>query len=326
MFPEPDWRSTCTHQALIDRARLLTSVRAFFVKRAVLEVETPVLNGYRGTDPNLSVFRTQPDSQGQSWYLQTSPEFAMKRLLAQGSGSIYQIAKAFRQDESGRYHNPEFTLLEWYRTGFDLDQLMTETEQLLKAVDVEQILPKKVERFNYRDLMLERLALDPWSFDVHAYRTCARRLGFDDAPRVCGEAHSVWLDFLFSQAIQPELGRGALTWVYRFPVWQSSLARVSADDPNAVERAELFIDGIELANGYHELTNAEQQQQRCEQENRWRTGQGMAEVEPDPRLLGALRAGLPDCAGIALGLDRLLMILTGADCLNEVLTFSIARA
>ncbi|MDT8405968.1 MAG: EF-P lysine aminoacylase EpmA [Methylococcales bacterium] len=326
MFPEPDWRPTCAGQALFDRARLLTSVRAFFAERAVLEVETPVLSRYRGTDPNLNAFRTQVDSRGHSWYLQTSPEFAMKRLLANGVASIYQIAKAFRQDEQGRHHNPEFTLLEWYRTEFDLERLMTETEQLLRAVDVDQVLPTKIERFRYRDLMLERLALDPWQFDVDVYRACAKRLGFDDAPRICGDAHSVWLDFLFSQAIQPQLGRAALTWVYQFPVLQSSLARVSPNDPNAVERAELFIDGMELANGYHELIDARQQQQRFEQENQWRIEHGRVAVEADPRLLAALRSGLPDCAGIALGLDRLLMLLTGAGAIDEVLAFSSARA
>ncbi|MGR9052786.1 MAG: EF-P lysine aminoacylase EpmA [Gammaproteobacteria bacterium] len=322
------WRPYCSLEHLQFRAQMLADIRRFFYERGVLEVETPLLSRGIGTDPQLAFFSTEFDfsPEKSTLYLQTSPEFAMKRLLAAGSGSIYQICKAFRNGESGRFHNPEFTLLEWYRTGFDLFDLMAEIEQLIRAMFASFRPIARTEMLSYREAFERFTGLNPLVFDRHGYSDCASAAGFPEAEGICGDSHEAWLDFLFSHCIQPNLGLDGLCMIYAFPACQSSLARLNADDPAVTDRVEIFIQGVELGNGYFELADAEEQERRFQWEIDYRRRHGLPAVEKDNRLLNALASGLPDCSGMAIGLDRLLMLATGAEAIDQVLAFPIARA
>ena len=325
-----DWQPACSLLVLRQRAELNARIRDFFLARGVLEVETPLLGCHTVTDPALRAFATEFALPGQSCgrplFLQTSPEYAMKRLLAAGAGSIYQICKAFRNEESGRFHNPEFTLLEWYRTGFSLDQLIDEVEDLIGRLAASHIALASPERFSYAEICLKYLGLDPLTTDIQMFDRCAQNLGLPEAARLCGDDRSVWLDLLFSRFVQPRLGVGRLTTIFHYPAFMPSLARVSTEDSRVVERAEIFLAGQELGNGFYELADADEQQIRFQNDLKARTRQGLPAVELDQRLLGALRAGLPDCAGIAIGLDRLLMVLLDKEHIDEVLAFPVTRA
>ena len=290
----------------------------------MLEVETPLLCGRVGCDPHLHFFGC--DSAASVRYLQTSPEFAMKRLLAAGSGSIYQICKAFRADEAGRLHNPEFTLLEWYRLGFDLDALMHDVEALLSHAGDNRWTAGSFERRSYRDVFLHYAAIDPLNATPADFCARTRLLGLHEAENLCGEDISLWLDFLFSHIVQPCLGLDAPCFVYHFPACLPSLARRNAADLRVVKRVELIWKGVELANGYHELCDAAEQAQRFEQDRAERSRLGMPVPQADERLLAALHHGLPECAGVALGLDRLLMLLQDAERIDNVLAFPWSRA
>lgn len=328
---------------------MLAKIRRFFAGRGVLEVETPLLCRAAGTDPNLQPFtadfRLPGQTQGTPLYLQTSPEFAMKRLLAAGAGSIYQICKAFRNEEAGRFHNPEFTILEWYQVGFGLEDLMDEVDALLTCLFAGICELQPAERISYRDLFQRHTGLNPLQASIADFATCAQRHGLDEAEMLCGENRSVWLDLLFSHLVQPGLGRlkrpddspppqrsaGVLStirpsFVHSYPAFLPSLARKKPGEPEAVERVEVFIDGVELGNGYHELADAAEQEKRFDADLSARREMGLALPPKDRRLLAALDAGLPDCSGIALGLDRLLLLTTKAQALGEVLAFPIDRA
>ncbi|WP_349431099.1 EF-P lysine aminoacylase EpmA [Methylomarinum sp. Ch1-1] len=322
------WRPSCQVEQLRARAQLLAAVRAFFQSRKVLEVETPLLCQATGTDPQLDFFCTdgQRSVQRSSLYLQTSPEFAMKRLLAAGSGSIYQICKAFRNGESGRFHNPEFTILEWYRVDYCLHELMHEVAELITTLlEPHRVLgPTRI--IAYQQLFIDETGLDPLVFSVEQYRDYARRQGFGEAIDICEDNHSMWLDFIFSHKIQPSMGEESLCLVHGYPAIQSSLARISASDARVAERFEVFVRGIELGNGFFELADAAEQEERFDQEIAERRSRRLPAVEKDRRFLAALQSGLPDCSGVAIGLDRLLMILTGAACIDDILAFPIARA
>jgi lysyl-tRNA synthetase class 2 len=320
------WEPTCSLQQLKARADLLQKIRAFFATRNVLEVETPLLCQATGTDPNLEFFSTQYQAgpQSQTYYLQTSPEFCMKRLLAAGSGSIYQISKAFRNNESGRYHSPEFSLLEWYRLDFDLQQLMAEVADLLKYL----LAPLKfeVESISYVDVFNRHTGLDPLNFSFEAYSQCARNNNLNDAEKICAENHPMWLDFLFSFLIQPHLGKQSVCMVFDYPACQSSLARAKPEDQRLVERVEVFVNGIELGNGYFELSNPVEQKKRFDFEQKLRKKKDLPEANIDRHFLNAIEHGLPDCSGIAIGLDRLLMIMTESKTIDKVITFPITNA
>lgn len=322
------WRPSADIGQLRQRAQLLAEIRRFFTERAVMEVETPLLCRATGTDPNLDFFSSQyhlpPRNPGL--YLQTSPEFAMKRLLAAGSGSIYQICKAFRNGEAGRFHNPEFTILEWYRVGFTLSILMDEVADLLCALLMPAMSQLQVQRIEYRQLFLQRTGLDPLVFDRQAYRQYAAVSGFSEADELCGEDHAVWLDFLFSHCIQADMAMDRIYLVHDYPSIQSSLARCHPDDHRLAERFEVFINGVELGNGFFELCDVAEQEARFDREIVYRQDNGLPAVEKDRLFLDALKAGLPECSGVAIGLDRLLMILSGADSIEQVLTFPIAKA
>jgi lysyl-tRNA synthetase class 2 len=298
------------------RAALLRQIRAFFDQRGVLEVDTPCLLRASATDVHLASFPVAGETS--HYYLQTSPEFAMKRLLAAGSGPIYQICKCFRQGERGARHNPEFTMLEWYRPDFDHRQLMAEVAQL-----VGQLLGvRDFQQYPYRELFERCVGLDPHRVDTEALATVARQ-------RLDVQARDMtrtdWLDLLMSHLVEPEL-EGAV-FVYDFPWQQASLSRIEADaqGQRLARRFELYIDGLELANGYHELRDPRELQQRAALDNAQRREQGLPEMPLDPQLLAAHQHGLPDCAGVALGFDRLLMLQHGAAHIDQVLTFGDDR-
>jgi len=306
------WQPSATLTVIRERARVYRQIRSFFTMRGVLEVDTPVLMPTTGTDVHLGSLETL--GAGRRLFLQSSPEYAMKRLLAAGSGSIFQIAHAFRQDEQGRRHNPEFTLLEWYREGYDYQQLMDEIELLITSLSLHRC---QFSRIRYNNLFRQVCGLDLGRLDLGQLRAeCGRRvsgckpgeLDFDQC-----------LDLLLSMVIAPTM-RG-YQFVYDYPLSQASLARVSSSDAGVAERFELFYDGIELANGFSELTDASQQRARFESDNRKRAQQGLPCPDIDERLLAALDHGVDDCAGVALGLDRLLMVLLDLDSIDQVLTF-----
>lgn len=319
------WRPTASLKNLQRRAAILAAVRRFFAERKVLEVETPVLIGASAADPNLdslSLAYTGPGApvSGRLW-LQTSPEFAMKRLLAAGSGCIYQICRAFRVDERGRRHNPEFTMIEWYRLGFDHHRLMDEVVALTAMV----LGPRPVEVFSYREAFQRFAGLDPFHCSVAELIACA---GSHDIPlpALPTDDRDAWLDLLLSEVVTPRLGRGAYSFICDFPPSQAALARLRQEEGLEVaERFELFVEGLELANGYHELTDPAEQRERFEQERARRVAAGQPESSVDERLLAALAAGLPDCAGVALGFDRLVMLALGAERIDEVMAFPIER-
>lgn len=322
-----DWRPTCSLKLTRLRAQMLADIRRFFAERLVLEVETPLLSHSVGTDPQLEFFITEYclSPLRQTLFLQTSPEFAMKRLLAAGSGSIYQIGKAFRNGESGRFHNPEFTMLEWYRVGFNLPQLMDEIAELIEGLFSDQSL-QETQRISYQDVFGSFTGLDPLVFSYPDYCAFARECQLSEAVDICGQDHALWLDFIFSHKVQPHLGDNALCMVYGYPACQSSLAKINEDNAQIAERVELFINGIELGNGYYELTDAEEQSKRFDKELAIRQQQKLPVTVKDKQLIAALESGLPECSGVAIGLDRLLMLMSGSASIDDVLSFSIRRA
>jgi elongation factor P--(R)-beta-lysine ligase len=323
-----DWQPSCSLELLRLRAQLLQKIRQFFAERNVLEVETPVLCSAIGTDPNLDFFATTYDRlpQKQTLFLQTSPEFAMKRLLAAGCGSIYQICKAFRNGEVGRYHNPEFTLLEWYRVGYNLPELMDEITELMKFLFAENDGLQNVQRISYQSLFQQQTGLNPLVFAYNDYQKYALDHGLVDAINLCGQDHARWLDFIFSHQIQPNLRQNTLWLVYGYPACMPSLARISEDSFLVTDRVELFLDGVELGNGYYELNDAKDQERRFDKEIALRQATMRPSVNKDMRLLAAIASGLPDCSGIAIGLDRILMLLTNSPAIDEVLAFPISKA
>jgi lysyl-tRNA synthetase class 2 len=313
------------------RARLLQRLRAFFSARGVLEVETPVLSGAATTDPALASFATRYTGplfpQGQTLYLHTSPEFPMKRLLAAGSGSIYQICRVFRDGESGRRHNPEFTLLEWYRVGFDHQRLMAETGELVMDLLAPSLSLQPPERLSYREAFQRHAGLDPFAASPDEFGQAARAHGISVSPELVSEkAPDPWRDLLLTHVVEPKLGQGRLTFIYDYPASQAALARIQPGNPPVAARFELYLNGIELANGFHELADADEQRARFEQQLHAREAGGLPAVPVDERLLTALAHGLPDCAGVALGFDRLVMLAADARSIEEVLAFPIGRA
>lgn len=318
------WQASCSSVSLKARAELYAWVRAFFSSRQVLEVETPVLSQASATDPHLQSVQAEVSLTGQQatpFYLQTSPEFAMKRLLASGSGDIFQICKTFRDAEVGPRHNPEFSMLEWYRLDYSLLQLMDEVEQLIQVIPG---LPPAVH-VHYRDVFLQYLAIDPFEVSDRALAEQAERLSGYTGPAM---ARDDYLNLLLSQHIEPNLGLDAPTFLVGYPASQASLAKLVVSDAGHVvaERFELYLNGLEIANGYHELTDAKEQAKRFAADNVLRQQMGLETVTIDKNLLAAMNAGLPACSGVALGLDRLLMVKQGANTIEEVLAFPIERA
>lgn len=316
-----DWRPGASLAMLRRRARMLADIRAFFAAREVLEVQTPAIGSAAMPDPNIPAMTADtglPAPAGH-WYLQSSPEAAMKRLLAAGSGAIYQVSPAFRAGEAGRLHNPEFTLLEWYRPGFDDHRLMDELAALLEHLGIAA----GAERSSYRAVFLAHAGVDPFTTDTATLAARAAVAGLGEAAPVDRDG---LLDFLMATRVSPRLGLQQPVFVHDYPASQAALARLRPGEPPTAARFELFIHGIEIANGYHELTDADEQAARFEADNARRRDAGQPEISVDARLLAALRAGLPDCAGVAVGLERLLMVMAGAGDIRQVLSFDIDRA
>lgn len=329
------WRPTATRAVLEQRAQALTRVREFFAWRSVLEVDTPAVVNAPVTDVHIHSAEVRFAGAAQRYYLHTSPEFAMKRLIASGSGDIFQICHVARALERGRHHNTEFTLIEWYRLGFSLDQLMDEVEALARAVLGPVAQPMHSERISYVDAFRVTLDIDPLTASLDELRTCARSAGLVESPStstapltredVIAERDAL-LEFLIGVKIGPTLGTNALTFLHRYPASQAALARLDPHDPRVALRFELYCQGIELANGFHELASAGEQRTRFERDLAERRRRGLPADRLDELLLDALEAGLPDCAGVAVGFDRLLMIATGASHIDQVLPFPIERA
>jgi elongation factor P--(R)-beta-lysine ligase len=306
---------------------MLQAVRGFFAERGVLEVETPIASRAGVSDPALDSLTTRwhgpGGANGLALYLQTSPEFPMKRLLAAGCGPIYQACKVFRDGERGRLHHPEFSLLEWYRPGWDHRRLMGEVADLVRWVLEAPGLA--AEEMSYRDLFRERLQLDPWHADLRDLCRAAADQGIQGIDRL-DLSPDGWLDLLLTHCLEPGLGRGCMTFVYDYPPSQAALARIRPGPEPAGERFELYLEGMELANGFHELTDAEEQRRRFALDLQRRAAAGRHLPPADGSFLAALGAGMPMAAGVALGLDRLLMIKTGATHIDQVLAFPVERA
>ncbi|MGD8558373.1 MAG: EF-P lysine aminoacylase EpmA [Gammaproteobacteria bacterium] len=320
------WRPQAGFDVLRLRARVFQGIREFFRQRGVWEVDTPVLSAAAVTDPSIDSFITHYEGHGDvtpQRYLMTSPEFHMKRLLAAGSGSIYQLCHVFRQAEMGADHNPEFTLLEWYRVGMHYRELMKEVAQLVRVLVKEEL--RETQYLSYQDAFLRYAEIDPLTAATEALFQKAQQSGlsvsaFDPADR------DVYLDVLMSHQVQPQLGIDRLTFIYEYPASQCALARIAPDNPNVAERFELFLQGKELANGYQELTDAGEQQQRMQRDSQERVRRGSPSVTADQQLIDALAAGLPDCSGVAMGIDRLIQFLAHKANIKDVLAFPFERA
>ena len=247
----------------------------------------------------------------------------MKRLLAAGYGDMFQIGKVFRQGEQGRYHNPEFTLLEWYRPHWDHWQLMGEVDGLLMDVLNGFIEPEASQHLSYRDAFRAHVGIDPFTSSREDFECAANRLGMSVTPM---SDNNSWLDYFMVSVIAPAFVSNCFTYVYDYPASQAALAAIRYDDPPVAERFEVFWGSLELANGYRELTDAVEQHQRFTSELAYRNAHGLVEVLPDSRLIDALASGFPPCSGVAVGVDRMLMLATGAQHIQEVLSFPWERA
>ncbi|MEJ2609394.1 MAG: EF-P lysine aminoacylase EpmA [Candidatus Thiodiazotropha sp.] len=327
MTPPDLWRPSASMAMLHRRARLLQGIRDYFKQAGVLEVETPVCSRFATTDPAIESFSsryTGPEAvQGLPLYLQTSPEFPMKRLLCAGSGPIYQICKVFRDGELGRRHNPEFTLLEWYRPGYDHYDLMGEVAHLINLL---ADAPMSIEKLSYAEAFERTLQLNPHLADIAQLRQCALDQGVLGAEELQLEHRDGWLDLLLTHLIEPTLGVSGMTLLYDYPASQAALARVSDDSPPVAQRFELYIKGVEIANGFYELADPGEQKSRFAEDNRKRDETGYPLMPMDEYLLDALAEGLPACAGVAVGIDRLLMVLAKVRDISEVVSFNFRRA
>ncbi|PXX89752.1 EF-P lysine aminoacylase GenX [Marinobacter vulgaris] len=324
MTETPSWQPSASLAALESRAQQLAWVRDFFAQRGVMEVETPVLGRCGVTDINIDSIAASPTPVGSSpsrAWLQTSPEYHMKRLLAAGVGSIYQVARVFRDGESGRRHNPEFSLLEWYRPGFTDSDLMAEVAELVCG----WLGCEAPTTISYRDVFLRFAGVDPFlSSDTELSARCEQWM---EPSRLQAFSRDDCLDLLMSCQVEPALAEAGPVFVTGYPESQAALARVSEQDGlRQAHRFELYVQGVELCNGYWELTDPGEQRQRFAADNRARVSAGKPEMPVDQAFLAALQAGVPDCAGVALGLDRLLMLKMGVDDLASVIAFPAERA
>jgi elongation factor P--(R)-beta-lysine ligase len=323
-----DWRPAASIDVLKMRALILARIREFFRRRDVLEVETPALSASGATDPHLHSFTVRTafaDDRAAPAYLHTSPEFPMKRLLAAGSGSIYQICKVFRDAEVGRLHNAEFTLVEWYRVGLGYRQLMDEVAALVAESLESYRTLAPTEKLTYRGAFVRTCDIDPHGATSEEMINLARARGIV-VTGLSADDRDGWRDLLLTQLVEPQLGNGRLTFIYDFPAAAAALARIRPGEPPVAERFELYLDGVELANGFQELTDPQEQRRRFEQDARTRRQRGLPAVPMDNRFIAALAHGLPACSGVALGFDRLVMSAARAASVAETLAFPLDRA
>lgn len=324
--PSTDWRPTASLTQLQRRAAIMATLRQFLTSRGYLEVETPLLCQHTVTDPYIDSFYVPytitPNSTRQ-YALQTSPEYAMKRLLAANYGPIYQISKAFRHESAGRWHNPEFTMLEWYRPGYTHNQLIVEVDALLQTV----LNTPPACIMTYRALFQEHVAIDPFHTTLDSLLAALTQHSVqlsEPASLTITDA----LQLLMSHCIEPHLGQTQPCIVVDFPAEQAALAQLAQRDEShtVAERFEVYVKGVELANGFHELTDAKQQHARFEANQAQRQAQEKYVPTIDRYFISALEAGLPQCAGVALGVDRLVMLATGATHIQDVIPFPVERA
>lgn len=325
MYNASLWQPSADLPVLKKRAQLLKAVRAFFDARDVMEVDTPCLSLGSISDPHIEVLTSQTRYQGEdlTYYLQTSPEFAMKRLLCAGSGSIYQLGKVFRAEDVGRRHSIEFTMLEWYRVGFDHWQLMDEVQALLASILGDDNLT--CERLSYQEAFLRHAELDPLSASLNELQECAHKhteYGLQETDR------DTLLELIFASVVESAIGTEQPCFIHSYPASQAALAKTHMDDNDqwVAARFELYWQGMELANGYHELTDAEEQAHRFEKDKASRHEMKLADRQFDERLLSALKSGMPECAGVALGIDRLLMLMCEKKHIAEVMPFAHSRS
>lgn len=315
-----EWQPTARLETLQLRARLYNEIRQFFAARQVLEVETPILSAGCVPEPMIEPFYTHyHGSQVKRLFLQTSPELAMKRLLAAGSGAIFQITKVFRDGETGRWHQPEFSLLEWYRPGFNQEQLIQEVDELLQML----LQTAPAEPLSYCAVFETYTGLHPLNSSLSSLHEYVKPFGIQE---VSSLDRDTCLQLILSHQIEPWLGQTCPTVIADFPASQAALARHKINQPELAERFEFYCQGVELANGFYELTDPIEQRQRFEQDLAKRQQLNLPIHPVDEQFLAALEAGLPDCAGVALGLDRLLMLKMGASHIHEVLTFPVDYA
>ncbi len=325
------WAPSGTRDALRLRAWLRRLIREFFHARDVLDVETPILSAAGNTEPNIDGFRADfsghVDAGSPVRWLRTSPEYPVKRLLADGVGDCYELGRVFRNGEAGGRHNPEFTMLEWYRVGWDHLRLADEAVELVQQALALVGRRADVVSTTYRGLFMEGAGVDPFTASDERLQAPLREFGIDGE----GLSRDDWLDLLMTHRIQPYFPADRITVVHDWPATQCALAKIrqpaiGSDDPPVAERFELYLGGFELANGYHELTDAAEQRARFERDNRVRAGRGAVQPPLDEHLLAALASGMPACAGVALGIERLLMAMLGTDRIADVLAFDFARA
>jgi elongation factor P--(R)-beta-lysine ligase len=317
------WLPTATRETLLRRAAMLAGVRAFFAARRVLEVETPILSAAAVSDPQLESLATRIAGLPGEFYLQTSPEYSMKRLLAAGSGDIYQICKVFRDEQRGRWHNPEFTMIEWYRLGFDDAALMDEVEALVGSLLKPQRTLPPAERLNYSTALERHAGVDAYQSSDADLAAAAQRHGIVCDARLDRDAR---LDLLMGLVVGPRLGRDRPCFICDYPASQAALARIRPGLPAVAARFELYLDGVELANGFHELQDAAEQRARFSRDLNTRRERDQRQRPIDEHLLAALAHGMPDCAGVALGFDRLVALALSADALGQAMAFTVDNA
>lgn len=320
------WQPTASLDNLRLRAHIINQIRSFFSDRNVLEVETPLLSRATVTDPHVigipAIYTAIGTTKEEILYLQTSPEYAMKRLLASGSGAIFQISKAFRQGEVGKNHNPEFTMLEWYRPGFDHHALMDEMDLLLQTV----LRVQPAERLSYAAAFEKFLGINPHLADLLELIACAKeKIQYVSADQ--NSDRNFWLDLLLTHCIEPHIGQTVPVFLYDFPITQAALAKIRFDEnPPVASRFEVYFRGVELANGFHELQDAKEQRKRFKEDLNKRAMVGISAVPIDENFLAALEHGFPDCSGVALGVDRLIMLATNNQAIRDILSFAFERA
>ena len=316
-----DWRPSSSVAAAMRRAQALGAARRFFAERGVLEVDTPLLSGTTVSDPHIeSIAVTLARKPGRRYFLQTSPEFFMKRLLSAGYPDVYQICKAFRDGEAGPRHSPEFTLVEWYRLGYGLRQMMEETTAFITALIAPQCVTGPPAFIEYDEAFGRYADIDPGRAPLSALKKAA-----DPDPRLVaslGADRDAWLDLLLTLRVIPRFAAGRLTVLYHYPASQAALARLCPANATAADRFEVFYADLELANGFVELKDANEQARRFERDRASRRERGQPVHATDRRLLAALESGLPDCAGVAVGFDRVLMIGEMAEDIRQVQTFA----
>lgn len=320
------WSPSAGSAALHLRAALNRLFREFFYSRNVLEVETPVLSLAGNTEPNIASFSLEfsgrTNGAPRTRWLRTSPEFALKRLLAAGIGDCYELGRVFRDGEAGGRHNPEFSMLEWYRIGWDHLRLLDETVELVRAALALVGRNAGLRITTFRDLYWQALQLDPLTADIEALRNALGDVGIDPI----GLTRDDWLDLLMTHRLQPAFASDQLLAVHDWPASQAALARIRNDALPVAERFELYLGSLELANGYHELCDPSEQRARFERDAAVRAQRGLPSIPNDTALLAALAHGLPACAGVAVGVDRLLMALLGTSRIADVLAFEFAKA